>query len=72
MALGCKFDIPNYVWVGHRFYTVRCTYSWGLFHHALALDKLVVEFISAFNHTMHCADTTLDENWKSKGTSIIA
>jgi hypothetical protein len=61
-----------YVWSEHRFHVVHCMYTWELMHHALTLNKPVVEFVSLFNHTMHCGDTVLDEDWKVQNTSIKA
>lgn len=61
-----------YVWSEHRFHVVHCMYAWELMHHALTLNKPVVEFISLFNHTAHCADTALDEGFKVQDTSIMA
>lgn len=66
------FERTPYVWTEHRFHVVHCMYGWELMHHALTLDKPVVEFISRFNHTMHCADTALDEDLEGHLTSIKA
>lgn len=63
--------IPN-VWSDHPLHVLHCMYSWELMHHALTLNKPVVEFVSFFNHTMHCSDTALDENWRVHDTSIRA
>lgn len=62
----------KYVWAEHRFHLMHCMYTWELMHHALMLDRPVVEFMTPFNHTMHCADMVLMENWKVQDTSIIA
>lgn len=61
-----------YVWTGHRFHVVHCMYGWELFHHSVALGLPMIESISHFNHTMHCADTALDEELEEHLTSIKA
>lgn len=66
------FKHTPYVWTEHRFHVVHCMYGWELMHHALTLDKPVVEFVSQLNHTMHCADTALDEDLEGRFTSIKA
>jgi hypothetical protein len=60
------------VWSEHRFHILHCMYAWELIHHAVTLKKPVVEFISHYNHTMHCADTAMTENWTENDTSIKA
>ena len=60
------------VWSEHRFHIVHCMYTWELMHHALTLNKPVVEFVSLFNHTMHCTDTALEEDHKVQDTIIQA
>ncbi|KAM3435424.1 hypothetical protein MY4824_004890 [Beauveria thailandica] len=61
-----------YVWSEHRLHVVHCLYDWELMHYALTRNKLVPEFISHLNHTMHCADTALDQNYRIQDTSIKA
>lgn len=61
-----------FVWTEHRFHVVHCMYAWELLHHALTLGRPVMEFISTMNHTQHCADTALNEDWEAEKTSIKA
>lgn len=61
-----------YVWSGHRYHILHCMYAIELMHHAVTLDKPLVERYSLFNHTMHCADTVLENDWKVQNTSIKA
>ncbi|KAG8404822.1 hypothetical protein J3459_016636 [Metarhizium acridum] len=61
-----------HVWSEHRLHVVHCLYDWELMHYALSMNKPVPEFISRLNHTMHCVDTALDQNYRVKDTVIKA
>lgn len=60
------------VWSEHRLHVVHCLYNCELMHYALSMNKPVPEFISRLNHTMHCADTALDQHYRVKDTVIKA
>ncbi|KAF5128300.1 hypothetical protein E5D57_009236 [Metarhizium anisopliae] len=60
------------VWSEHRLHVVHCLYDWELMHYALSMNKPVPEFISRLNHTVHCADTALDQHYRVKDTVIKA
>lgn len=61
-----------HVWSEHRLHVVHCLYDWELMHYALSMNKPVPEFISRLNHTVHCADTALDQHYRIKDTVIKA
>ncbi|PVH99359.1 hypothetical protein DM02DRAFT_494120, partial [Periconia macrospinosa] len=52
------------VWSEHRFHLIHCMYNFEIMHRSLMLGRPVVEKVTEWNHTMHCAKTGVLEEWE--------
>jgi hypothetical protein len=60
------------VWAEHRVHILHCMYAWELMHHALTLGRPLPAWLASFNHTRHCTETVLQEDWTEHDTTIKA